>query len=231
MDMWMKMNPYYSLSNCQFHGMHSPHLLPWQADSLPLSHQGSPKEGQGSGRHGELRLGKQKPRCLFLPQFHGLILFPFIKVQKPFSPSSPRPMPLSGFLFMQIPKKTDSQPAAAKNECNSNIRSRCLPHHLAASIDPGVHLSQERDLSPLITGKRGGERAGGSDCMGRVITSQLEGKPWQGRTDPWKLCCCHGSCWYLCSGSSCCCSVTQLCPTLCDLMDYSLPGFPVLHYL
>ena len=26
-------------------------------------------------------------------------------------------------------------------------------------------------------------------------------------------------------------SVTQLCPTLCDLMDCSTPGYPVLHYL
>ena len=25
-------------------------------------------------------------------------------------------------------------------------------------------------------------------------------------------------------------SVTQSCPTLCDPMDYSTPGFPVLHY-
>ena len=25
----------------------------------------------------------------------------------------------------------------------------------------------------------------------------------------------------------CCCSVTKLCPTLCDLMDCSTPGFPV----
>ena len=25
--------------------------------------------------------------------------------------------------------------------------------------------------------------------------------------------------------------VTQLCPTLCDSMDCSMPGFPVLHYL
>ena len=32
------------------------------------------------------------------------------------------------------------------------------------------------------------------------------------------------------SGSGCC-SVTQSCPTLCDLMDCSLPGFPVLHHL
>ena len=30
---------------------------------------------------------------------------------------------------------------------------------------------------------------------------------------------------------SCCCSVTQSCPTLCDPMNCSMPGFPVLHYL
>ena len=29
----------------------------------------------------------------------------------------------------------------------------------------------------------------------------------------------------------CCCSVAQLCPTLCDSMDCDMPGFPVLHYL
>ena len=29
----------------------------------------------------------------------------------------------------------------------------------------------------------------------------------------------------------CCCSVTQSCPTLCDPMDCSTPGFPILHYL
>ena len=27
------------------------------------------------------------------------------------------------------------------------------------------------------------------------------------------------------------CSVTKSCPALCDPMDYSTPGFPVLHYL
>ena len=27
------------------------------------------------------------------------------------------------------------------------------------------------------------------------------------------------------------CSVTQLCPTLCDLIDCNMPGFPVLHCL
>ena len=29
----------------------------------------------------------------------------------------------------------------------------------------------------------------------------------------------------------CCCSVTKLCPTLCDPMDCSTPSFPVLHCL
>ena len=30
---------------------------------------------------------------------------------------------------------------------------------------------------------------------------------------------------------ACCCSVIQLCLTLCNPMDCSMPGFPVLHYL
>ena len=29
----------------------------------------------------------------------------------------------------------------------------------------------------------------------------------------------------------CCCSVAQLCPTLCHPVDCSTPGFPVLHHL
>ena len=29
----------------------------------------------------------------------------------------------------------------------------------------------------------------------------------------------------------CCCSVAQSCPTLCDPMNCSTPGFPVLHHL
>ena len=35
--------------------------------------------------------------------------------------------------------------------------------------------------------------------------------------------------WILCN--DCCCSVAQSCLTLCDSMDCSTPGFPVLHYL
>ena len=29
----------------------------------------------------------------------------------------------------------------------------------------------------------------------------------------------------------CCCSADKLCPTLCDPMDCSMPGYPVPHYL
>ena len=29
----------------------------------------------------------------------------------------------------------------------------------------------------------------------------------------------------------CCCSVTKLYPSLCNPMNYSTPGFPVLHYV
>ena len=31
--------------------------------------------------------------------------------------------------------------------------------------------------------------------------------------------------------SKCCCSVTTSCPTLCNPMDCSMPGFPVHHQL
>ena len=40
--------------------------------------------------------------------------------------------------------------------------------------------------------------------------------------EPWPPCSFYCHC--------CCCSVTKSCPTLCDLMDFSTPGFPVLHY-
>ena len=37
--------------------------------------------------------------------------------------------------------------------------------------------------------------------------------------------------WYSRNPGSSFCSVAKLCPTLCDPMDCSAPGFPVLHYL
>ena len=36
---------------------------------------------------------------------------------------------------------------------------------------------------------------------------------------------------FLCTICHCCCSVTKSCPTLCDCMECSTPGFPVLHHL
>ena len=35
--------------------------------------------------------------------------------------------------------------------------------------------------------------------------------------------------WYWCGSS--CCSIAQSCPTLCDPMDCSTPGLPVLHHV
>ena len=36
---------------------------------------------------------------------------------------------------------------------------------------------------------------------------------------------------YTVDSEVCCCSIAQLCATLCDPMDCSTPGFPVLHHL
>ena len=36
--------------------------------------------------------------------------------------------------------------------------------------------------------------------------------------------------WSEWSSSGCCCSVAELCPTLCDPVDFSMPRFPVLHH-
>ena len=33
------------------------------------------------------------------------------------------------------------------------------------------------------------------------------------------------------TGACCCCSVAQSCPTPCNPMDCSTPGFPILHHL
>ena len=37
--------------------------------------------------------------------------------------------------------------------------------------------------------------------------------------------------WYFSTIYYCCCSVAQLCLTLCDPMDCSMPGLSVLHHL
>ena len=60
--------------------------------------------------------------------------------------------------------------------------------------------------------------------------------PWDRATVPSLLSCApwpyFSLLWYkLCVCKSNCCSVTKSHPTLCDPMDCSTPGFPVLHYL
>ena len=40
----------------------------------------------------------------------------------------------------------------------------------------------------------------------------------------------HNRCWFILS-VYCCCSVSQLCLTLCNPMDCSTPGLLILHYL
>ena len=47
----------------------------------------------------------------------------------------------------------------------------------------------------------------------------------------WDECNCAVVCKQLIDGSSFCCSVAKPCLTLCEPMDYSISGFPVLHYL
>ena len=66
-------------------------------------------------------------------------------------------------------------------------------------------------------------------------TSDLpQGYTASGRSRTSLSCCPTVSCVHIHSKTlhfSCCCSVTQSCPTLCDPMDCSMPGLPVLHHL
>ena len=59
--------------------------------------------------------------------------------------------------------------------------------------------------------------------------AELEMHEWKISRNPWvksmHFIRCH---WDFILGS--CCSFAQSCPTLCNPMDCSMPGFPVLHY-
>ena len=68
-----------------------------------------------------------------------------------------------------------------------------------------------------------------SDQLGkRKITRKFHGSKHSntGRKEWWTELNCWGS-----SNMSISCSVSRSCPTLCNHMDYSTPGFPVLHHL
>ena len=71
-----------------------------------------------------------------------------------------------------------------------------------------------------------------------LVSLQLEGIFYTTREVPCPLhetmCveCSHRKCGHTGSKTQCfCCSVTQSCLTLCNPMDCSMPGSPVLHYL
>ena len=81
----------------------------------------------------------------------------------------------------------------------------------ASNSTAGVSQSSHSPAGPQKTGG-----------LGRGLPPSLEvpesGRPGSGLRTPAR-------------DSSYCCSATKLCPTLCDPMDFSTPGFPVLHYL
>ena len=62
--------------------------------------------------------------------------------------------------------------------------------------------------------------------QGRFLTAGLSGKSHESEFMAYKGCLHHPLLHFLS-----CCSVTKSCPTLCNLMDYSMPGSSVLHYL
>jgi len=70
-----------------------------------------------------------------------------------------------------------------------------------------------------ITGERRKVGVGkGAESLPKEITAEFKGLAFE-------------AIWSWTSVIYCCCSVAKSCPTLCDPMDCSTPGFPVLHYL
>ena len=86
---------------------------------------------------------------------------------------------------------------------------------------------------------------GGGGCCIIFLDSELSVYSWEFLQYVFNRCCC-----YLISPSFsyeveifgskflalsyliyCCCAVAKSCSTLCDPMDWSMPGFPVFHYL
>ena len=65
------------------------------------------------------------------------------------------------------------------------------------------------------------ERVGFKVCKCKWLQPKLRMIPWRKSSNysSFHIVCCS------------CCSVTKMCPALCDPVDCSMPGFPVLHYL
>ena len=99
--------------------------------------------------------------------------------------------------------------------------------HFCCSVIPGKSpacpVSGEGTQTPPPTGRA--SRARGGDTRG---TGSVAGPAWKRLHHsrvPWKQ---H---WRGVWGRVVCCSVAQSCPTLCDPVDCSTPGFPILHHL
>ena len=63
-------------------------------------------------------------------------------------------------------------------------------------------------------------------CLSLEVCEQGLGKIFMGSISSIEYQSCKGR-----FGYCCCCSVSQSCVTICDLMDCSTPGFPVHHHL
>ena len=93
-----------------------------------------------------------------------------------------------------------------------------IPREQSAELDPGLIFKQERVVvtsgdTVWTTDQMAASEAGKKQHNRK----QLKGcqRSWCGTYTQWNTCC----------------SVTQLYLTLCDPMDCSTPGFPVLHHL
>ena len=91
--------------------------------------------------------------------------------------------------------------AERKHGCTSAFA--CIPNADIPSVK--THHVAERYSQLLMEGPQK------SHCEGHGYTEDKD-------LSYWCKCCCY-------------CSVAQLCPTLCDPVDYSMPGLPIPHHL
>ena len=69
--------------------------------------------------------------------------------------------------------------------------------------------------------------------LSRIYNMQVyaEQTTWSGKVKGLRLYCLQAKRIACQQFHCCCCSVAKSCPTLCNPVDCSMPGFPVLHYL
>ena len=91
------------------------------------------------------------------------------------------------------------------NSASVSISQYVLLHELSIKLKLVFFINVDSQLFPLLLRKT---KAG----IGKYQTQNLQCEP-------------------VLEPRSCCCQVTRSCPILCSSMDYSKPGFPVLHHL